>query len=394
VKRHHILIPILILVSLFIVPVINAHAQTNPPVVRAVLFYSPRCGHCQYVINETLLPLIEKYGGQLQIIGLDITQEYWQTFFLAALKKFNLEQAGVPFLVVDNIYLAGSIDIPEQFPILIETYLSQGGVDWPDIPGLREALSQSIKADDLTAAAPTRSAALQATPVLAIIVPTFTSPIATPGLVPLETHDLDWTDNFARDPVGNTLSILVLTGMLGSVAWAVTLFQKTNGLSLKSNWTCIIPILCVVGFGVAGYLAYVGTAQVTAVCGPVGDCNTVQQSEYAHLFGILPIGVLGLLGYIAIAIAWLIARYSHDRLAYFAAISLLVMTAFGTLFSIYLTLLEPFVIGATCAWCLTSAILMTILMLISVRPAKAAFSRVAHPRSLHPKHTRTGVHDD
>jgi uncharacterized membrane protein len=37
----------------------------------------------------------------------------------------------------------------------------------------------------------------------------------------------------------------------------------------------------------------------------------------------------------------------------------------GTLFSIYLTLLEPFVIGATCAWCLTSAALMTALMLLS-----------------------------
>lgn len=47
------------------------------------------------------------------------------------------------------------------------------------------------------------------------------------------------------------------------------------------------------------------TAQVSAACGPVGDCcNTVQQSEYARLFGILPIGVMGLLGYVAILISW------------------------------------------------------------------------------------------
>ncbi|WP_287908301.1 vitamin K epoxide reductase family protein [Chloroflexus sp.] len=31
----------------------------------------------------------------------------------------------------------------------------------------------------------------------------------------------------------------------------------------------------------------------------------------------------------------------------------------GTLFSLYLTFLEPFVIGATCIWCLLSAITMT-----------------------------------
>jgi uncharacterized membrane protein len=34
----------------------------------------------------------------------------------------------------------------------------------------------------------------------------------------------------------------------------------------------------------------------------------------------------------------------------------------GTLFSVYLTFLEPFVIGATCAWCLTSAVVMTLLL--------------------------------
>jgi uncharacterized membrane protein len=35
------------------------------------------------------------------------------------------------------------------------------------------------------------------------------------------------------------------------------------------------------------------------------------------------------------------------------------------IFSIYLTYLEPFVIGAVCAWCLTSSVVMTLLMLLS-----------------------------
>jgi uncharacterized membrane protein len=190
----------------------------------------------------------------------------------------------------------------------------------------------------------------------------------------MHTETSNWRDTFTRDPAGNTLSVIVLLGMLGSIPWAVTLFRNTNGISLKENWAWVIPLLCVIGFGVAGYLAYVETTQVTAVCGPVGDCNTVQQSEYARLFGILPIGVLGLIGYVAIFISWLVARYAKDHLADYAVIFLFIMTAFGTLFSIYLTFLEPFVIGATCAWCLTSAILMTILMLLTVRPVKTAFS--------------------
>ena len=119
--------------------------------------------------------------------------------------------------------------------------------------------------------------------------------------------------------------------------------------------------------------------RISAVCGPVGDCNTVQQSEYARLFGILPIGLLGMAGYLAIGTAWLVNRLAEGRLANLATISIWVLSALGTLFSIYLTFLEPFVIGATCAWCLTSAVLMTTLMLISVLPGKLAIGRLSLP---------------
>ncbi|MCB0120146.1 MAG: hypothetical protein KDD72_14030, partial [Anaerolineales bacterium] len=64
-------------------------------------------------------------------------------------------------------------------------------------------------------------------------------------------------------------------------------------------------------------------------------------------------------------------------LAEYANLFVFVLALLGTFFSIYLTFLEPFVIGATCAWCLTSAILMTALMLFTVRPAKAAFERIS-----------------
>jgi uncharacterized membrane protein len=51
-------------------------------------------------------------------------------------------------------------------------------------------------------------------------------------------------------------------------------------------------------------------------------------------------------------------------------------TVAGTAFSTYLTILEPFVIGATCAWCLTSAVIVTVLMLLSAGPASAAWGRL------------------
>lgn len=120
-----------------------AQAQTPIPdtVVRAVLFYSPTCIHCQHVITEVLPPLFGQYGDQLYIVGVDVTQPEGQVLFLAALQYFNVESSGVPFLVLGDTYLSGSIDIPGQLPGMIEQYLANGGVDWPAIHGLAEALA-------------------------------------------------------------------------------------------------------------------------------------------------------------------------------------------------------------------------------------------------------------
>jgi uncharacterized membrane protein/thiol-disulfide isomerase/thioredoxin len=372
VKRLNIFLTFL-LVAFLVRPQTDVLAQTDPPVVHAVLFYSPTCGHCEYVINNTLLPMLEQYGGQLQIAGIDVSQQQGQAFFMSAMQRFNLDSAGVPFLVIENTYLVGSLDIPEKFPSMVETYLAQGGVDWPEISGLTELLDVPQDAPEPTASA--QSEALPAAPQPASTPQSSTSPTEAPSLPGVHTDTSSWRDKFARDPLGNSLSVILLLGMIASMVWAVYFFQRTGGISIKANWARIIPVLCLIGFGVAGYLAYVETTQTTAVCGPVGDCNTVQQSEYARLFGILPIGVLGLVGYLAIFISWLVARLSNGRPAELAVLAIFFMTALGTLFSIYLTFLEPFVIGATCAWCLTSAILMTALMLLSVGPAKLVFAR-------------------
>jgi uncharacterized membrane protein len=381
-RQSNIVLLTALLICLYLFPTTLVHAQSSEPVVHAVLFYSPSCPHCHQVINEDLPPLFEKYGTKLNIIGVDVSQPAGQTLYQAAIQHFSIPEnrLGVPTLVIDDTVMVGSLEIPEQFPGLIEQYLALGGVDWPDIPGLYEAMnpppaSDESTIDQPTVTSPTQTTALQATPVPATASPSMTSPTATPGLLLTDNQNINWQDKFTRDLAGNTLAIFVLVGMLAAFLWVmISLFRGSTESALKNDWSWLVPILSLIGFGVAGYLAYVETAQVTAVCGPVGDCNTVQQSEYARLFGILPIGVLGLFGYVFIAITWLVARYADRWLANLAAISLFILTVSGTLFSIYLTFLEPFVIGATCAWCLTSAVLMAILMLLSVEPAKLAFS--------------------
>jgi uncharacterized membrane protein len=46
----------------------------------------------------------------------------------------------------------------------------------------------------------------------------------------------------------------------------------------------------------------------------------------------------------------------------------------GVLFSVYLTYLELFVIRAVCMWCLTSAVIITLLMLLAMPPALASLA--------------------
>ena len=345
-------------------------AQTPSPdaVVHAVLFFSPACAHCQKVINDTLMPLFEQYGNQLSMVGIDITRSAGQELFRAALQYFNLETSGVPFLVIGDTYIVGSINIPAQFPTMVEEYLAGGGVDWPSIPGLTDTLT--------TAQATEAAAAPAATPTAAsAIAPA--APTATPGIQLTKEHS-GFGARFASDWAGNSLAVIVLVGMIFVSVQAVLSWRHETALSdpektPANTWSWLIPALCVVGLGVAGYLSYVETAQVEAVCGPVGDCNTVQQSEYARLFGVLPIGILGMAGYILILLAWAGVRFGKGILASYASLTLLGLAAFGVLFSAYLTFLEPFVIGATCAWCLTSAIIMTALLWLSIKPATRAY---------------------
>jgi Predicted membrane protein len=135
---------------------------------------------------------------------------------------------------------------------------------------------------------------------------------------------------------------------------------------------------------VAGYLTFIETTGAPAICGPVGDCQTVQQSEFARLSGIIPVGAVGIAGYGAILAVWVAA---HSKAGARMAPVLPVLALIGVLVSIYLTFLEPFVIGATCLWCLTSAIIMTgllwLIMPYRLRSTSRGYAREVKHALLH-----------
>jgi uncharacterized membrane protein len=116
-------------------------------------------------------------------------------------------------------------------------------------------------------------------------------------------------------------------------------------------------VVAALGVAIAGYLTYIHYAGLQPFCAGGGHgCERVQSSTYAKVGGI-PVAVLGLGGYVAIAVA-LLAPGERARVAAAA----LTLTGFG--FSAYLTYLELFVIDAICQWCVASAILMTGLAIV------------------------------
>jgi uncharacterized membrane protein len=115
--------------------------------------------------------------------------------------------------------------------------------------------------------------------------------------------------------------------------------------------------LCLLGVGIAGYLTYVHYAGLHPICEIGHGCETVQTSRYANLLGT-PVALLGLISYILILVS---LRLRGER-ALLAGYSLGIV-AFG--FSLYLTYRELFTIHAICTWCVSSAIVFTLLAIVS-----------------------------
>ncbi len=109
-------------------------------------------------------------------------------------------------------------------------------------------------------------------------------------------------------------------------------------------------LVALAGLGVAAYLTWAHYADESVICFSGGGCETVQQSSYSEIAGV-PVAALGVAAYATILalIAW---DTPAGRLGA-AAIALV-----GLLFSIYLLVLQLFVIDAICVWCVANDVVI------------------------------------
>lgn len=363
--------------------------------VHAVFFYLPTCKYCHEVMNEHLPPLYEEYGDQLDIAYVDVSLGQNKSLLAEACSVYGINSndcGSVPRLIVGDYNLSGAVEIPTYLPGIIEEGLANGGIPYPNLPSIQAAIDAprgstflqpsafmtSMENDPVATFAAIGVLFLSLGSVIAVAMAanSFRSNGRAPSWLNKRTS---WMMSLIAAILSTVIAAtiilnggevnaaviaaLVVTVLCVAVTFAIWQNGRNadkNTLVALPNW--IFPVASIAGVIVAGYLSYVETTSTEAVCGLVGNCNAVQESAYATILGVLPVGVLGLVGYALILLVWFFKVTGDEKVAQQANIVLLILIGFGVAFSIYLTFLEPFVIGATCAWCLTSALLMLLLM--------------------------------
>jgi uncharacterized membrane protein len=130
----------------------------------------------------------------------------------------------------------------------------------------------------------------------------------------------------------------------------------------------LVFVFSLVGVIVAGYLWYMHGHPADIPCGASHGCEDVATSPYSQFppGSGPPVAAFGTLGYIAIAmlsfLRTLPGMAGRDRTL---LLLMLLGSAFGSLFSLWLTYLEINVIHAICRWCIGSQTIILILLALT-----------------------------
>lgn len=124
-------------------------------------------------------------------------------------------------------------------------------------------------------------------------------------------------------------------------------------------------VLAIIGIIDSVYLTWIKLGTSTPLfCEPGGGCDIVNSSPYSEFMGF-PVAILGALFYLLI-LGLAVGEMIWKNRSYLFILGLFGSSLVGVFYSIYLTYLELAVIHAVCPYCVISAVVVTIIWLVSL----------------------------
>lgn len=131
-----------------------------------------------------------------------------------------------------------------------------------------------------------------------------------------------------------------------------------------------VALLALAGLFLSLYLLLYALGYYGAlVCGAGGGCSVVQASTYARFLGF-PVAGWGVAWYAAVFLVAVLGVQPRFEAAGWPRAALLLLAGGGLAFTIYLKIVELFVIRAICRWCVASAVLTALIFAVVVWPAR------------------------
>jgi uncharacterized membrane protein len=124
----------------------------------------------------------------------------------------------------------------------------------------------------------------------------------------------------------------------------------------------ILMALDLFGLTVASYLSYVELQGKLPYCGALSGCETVALSDYARVAGI-PVAVFGVILSITLfvfAFIWWRTNATWALAVHYG------LSLVGTIFELYFTFVELFILHAVCVWCALYGISLVLRFLIAL----------------------------
>jgi uncharacterized membrane protein len=137
----------------------------------------------------------------------------------------------------------------------------------------------------------------------------------------------------------------------------------------------IVAALALAGIFISIYLTLYKLGVVGELSCSIGSCETVNTSRWSVFLG-LPVAAWGLLFYLdvfGVALLGTMPRWENEPVI---SIVLVAQATVGVLFSAWLTYLELAVIQAICIWCVTSAVIVLVILVVSIADLGEARSPV------------------